>query len=265
MGSPTYIHGTDAAEQARLRLLNRLTNPGFLEFVSISAGDRVLDLGSGLGILAAAIADLDPSIVVDAVEISEQQIAAAERHPRVRTVRMDATQLDFSSASFDHVVARYLLEHVPRPRQVLEQIRRVLKPGGSVWLCENDISLIRFDPLCPAFEIAWQQFQVYQCDLGGDPLIGSSLHRLLKEAGFDIVALDVQPQIHWFGSDGYDDWVVNIRGNLESAAAGMLDSGRLTADQLQCGLDELDALRGNRLGSACFIWNRARATPCIDC
>ena len=54
-GKGHYIHGTEAAEQARLAELNYLTNASFLEFVEIKDTDHVLELGSGLGILAEKI------------------------------------------------------------------------------------------------------------------------------------------------------------------------------------------------------------------
>ena len=42
----------------------------------------------------------------------------------------------------------------------------------AVAVCENDVSLMRLDPPCGAFEHVWAIFQQYQRDLGGDALIG---------------------------------------------------------------------------------------------
>jgi len=51
----TYIHGTHPEEQARLSLLNELTNASFIDFLKIEPGDSVLEVGSGLGTLADSI------------------------------------------------------------------------------------------------------------------------------------------------------------------------------------------------------------------
>src|SRR5512138_1646052 len=174
--SHVYIHGTEPSEQERLAGLNRMTNAAFIQFLKVASGSRVLEVGSGLGILAAQVAAAAPGVDVAGVEISAAQIAAASRSPRVAYEQGDAHHLDFPDASFDLVYARYLLEHVADPGRVLREMRRVTKPGGRVAVCENDISLLRYDPPCPAFERAWEVFGRFQATLGGDGYIGRRLY-----------------------------------------------------------------------------------------
>ncbi len=45
---------------------------------------------------------------------------------------MDAEQLDFPDASFDVVVAHYVVNTVPHPEAALDEFARVLKPGGEI-------------------------------------------------------------------------------------------------------------------------------------
>src|SRR5690348_9738377 len=56
MPEQTYIHGTEPSEQARLALLNKLTNGPFVEFLQVRPEMRILEVGSGLGLLAAEVA-----------------------------------------------------------------------------------------------------------------------------------------------------------------------------------------------------------------
>src|SRR5688572_15754828 len=115
----TYIHGTDASEQHRLVELNRLTNGPFIEFLDVRPGSRVIDVGSGLGILASAIAEAAPDVRVVGVELSRVQLANARRTRATAFVQGDAHALPVRDTAFDLACARYLLEHASDPSAVL--------------------------------------------------------------------------------------------------------------------------------------------------
>jgi SAM-dependent methyltransferase len=251
MAPDTYIHGTEPSEQDRLAALNRMTNAVFIRFLDVPAGARVLEVGSGLGLLAVEVASAAEDVSVVGVEVSPQQIAAAVVSPGVAYRQGDAHSLDLADASFDLVYARYLLEHVEHPDLVVREMRRVVRPGGRVAVCENDVTLIRFDPPCPAFDRAWEMFQRYQASLGGDGAIGRRLFRLFQGAGLTSIELSVQPEVHWQGSPGFVAWVRNIIGNLESARRG-LDPAALDA-----AVAELASLAQRPDASSVFVWNRA--------
>lgn len=254
-----YIHGTDPSEQGRLAALNRLTNEPFVRFLGVTPGARVLEVGSGLGILASAVAAAAEGVRVVGVERAPAQLAAVVRDPRVEYVLGDAHHLEFPDASFDLVYGRYILEHVADPERVVAEMRRVARPGARVAVCENDVSLMRVDPPCPAFEEVWRIFERHQAALGGDALIGRRLYRLFRDAGFSRIELSVQPDVHWHGSPGFAAWVQNIIGNIESARAGLVASGRCAEPRIQAAIDELTTVIDRPDGSSQFVWNRALA------
>jgi SAM-dependent methyltransferase len=255
--STTYIHGTEPNEQERLAALNRMTNAAFLAFLEIERGMRVLEVGSGLGLLAAEVSTAAEDVEVVALERSGEQLAAAVAVPCVEYVRADAHEIPFRDGSFDLVYARYLLEHVAAPEQVLREMRRATRRGGRVAVCENDISLNRVDPPCPTFEDVWIEFQRLQAQLGGDGLIGRRLFRLFRSSGFADVELSVQPEVHWQGSVAFLAWVRNLQGNLESARRGLERSASCGASKLNAAIAELDELARRPDASATFVWNRA--------
>jgi len=255
----SYIHGTEPAEQRRLAALNRMTNDAFVRFLNVGTGARVLEVGSGLGILAAAVASAAEGVRVIGVEKSPEQIAAAVKSPSVAYVEGDAQRLDFPDGSFDLVYARFLLEHVPDPELVLREMRRVTRPGGRVAACENDTSLFRIDPPCPAFEDVWSAFQRFQETLGGDSRIGRRLFRLFRSAGLSDVELSLQCEVHWYGSANFSSWIENVIGNIESARDGMVSSRLCSAAQIEYAIAELSALMQRDDASSTFTWNRAMA------
>jgi ubiquinone/menaquinone biosynthesis C-methylase UbiE len=255
----SYIHGTAPSEQDRLKALNRLTNQAFVEFLRVPHGARVLEVGSGLGILAADVAAIDDGIEVVGVEASTAQIAAAVRHPRLRYLQGDAHHLEFPDGTFDLVYGRYILEHVADPLQVIREMRRVVAPRGQLGLCENDTSLMRVDPPCPTWERVWRTFEQFQASLGGDARIGRRLFRLLREAGFSRIELSMQPDVHWQGSPGFAAWVQNIIGNVESAREGLVAAGLCRTEDLDEAVAELQGVIEHPDGSSQFVWNRAFA------
>jgi ubiquinone/menaquinone biosynthesis C-methylase UbiE len=256
----TYIHGTERDEQERLAGLNRISNRAFVEFLSVPSTADVLEVGSGLGILAADVASVAENVHVVGVEQAVVQIAAAARHPRVRYVQGDAHRLEFDDGAFDLVFARYLLEHVSDPTRVLSEMRRVTRQGGRVAACENDISLLRLDPPCAVFDGVWQAFQQHQRRLGGDSQIGRRLYRLFRDAGFSKIELSVQPEVHWHGSAVFPDWIQNLIGNINSARQGLVESQLCSERQVDDAVAELASLIQNRDASSCFMWNRAVAS-----
>ena len=255
----TYIHGTKPAEQERLAELNRLTNRAFVEWLKVQPDTKVLEVGSGLGLLAAEVAKGAANVQVVGLEQSPAQIATAVKTSNLRYIQGDAHRLPFDDGSFDLVYVRYVLEHVADPETVLGELRRVTRQGGRVAACENDISLLRLDPPCPVFEMVWDTFQQHQRNLGGDSHIGRRLYRLFRTAGFSDVELSVQPEVHWHGSEKFSGWIRNLIGNVESARQGLIDSGLCTEQRINAALAEVTALLDNGQASSQFIWNRAIA------
>jgi len=130
---------------AGARLLMGLTGPDTvaehrmaLEMLSIAPGDRVLDVGCGPGNFtrdfAAAAGDGGLAVGLDA---SASMLATAVRDTGsadVAYVRGDAGALPFGDASFDAVCCFAALYLIEQPLRALEEIVRVLAPGGRVAL-----------------------------------------------------------------------------------------------------------------------------------
>lgn len=101
-------------------------------------GGRILDVGVGTGI---ALQYYAPTSRVVGVDFSEPMLRKARKRvteQRLRHVEdlalMDAERLKFPDASFDVVVAQYVVNTVPHPEAALDEFARVLKPGGEIVL-----------------------------------------------------------------------------------------------------------------------------------
>lgn len=253
-----YIHGTHEEEQERLSLLNRLTNPPFLNFLALRPIDTVLEVGSGLGLLASEVAARVPQSTVYGVEFSAEQLSQVPAHiPNLHFVRGDAHHLPFPDATFDVVYCRYVLEHLPDPQTALREMRRVLKPGGRALAQENDDAMFTFDPDCLRVAALWEKFIALQFRLGGDPLIGRRLFRLFHHAGFRDISLSLQPEIHSAGQQSFLMWVENAIGLFDGASESLQAHGLATADEIAEAIAELETHKNRPDASALFHWNRA--------
>lgn len=117
-------------------------------FLRLRGDERVLDIGTGAGAVAVALAPLVGSVVaVDAVpELLEEarRRAEAEGLGNVELVEGDATALSFPPGSFDLSACVRVLHHVRRPELVVAELTRVVRPGGSVLVVDQ---LAPGDPL----------------------------------------------------------------------------------------------------------------------
>ena len=169
-----YIHGsTDAREIARLEKQAAFVAPWSLARFDVSPGMKVLDLGTGIGAMAAQIFKRFPGVQLFGLDRDPAQLAVArERHPIATYVEGDATEMPFETASFDRVHATWLLEHVPDPLAVLREVARVLKPGGIAMFVEVDNETLRTDPPFAAVRDVMHALDRAQIAAGGDPYIG---------------------------------------------------------------------------------------------
>jgi phosphatidylethanolamine/phosphatidyl-N-methylethanolamine N-methyltransferase len=104
-------------------------------------GGRILDVGIGTGI---SLTDYKPTNRIVGVDYSEPMLRKA--HERVAQHKlghvealavMDAQHLGFPDASFDVVVAQYVITTVPDPEATLDEFVRVTRPGGEIILVNH--------------------------------------------------------------------------------------------------------------------------------
>lgn len=165
----------------------------------LQPGMRVLDLACGPGFISCELARAVGSGTVTGVDISAELIAvahqaqASENVANVSFLTGDLYGLALPAAHFDFVYARFLFQHLEKPRLALENIRRVLKPGGILCVLDIDDNWTSFAPASEAFVGFIRQAGAGQKRQGGNRLIGSQLFGLLREAGFERVATRIHP------------------------------------------------------------------------
>jgi len=117
--------------------------------VPLRGDERALDVGTGAGTLAFALAPFVAEVVGVDLVLELLEAARREAPANVTFVEADAGALPFEDASFDLACSRRTLHHVGRPEVAVAELARVTKWGGRVFV---DDQLAPADPLA-AFEL----------------------------------------------------------------------------------------------------------------
>ena len=212
---------------------SRLLAPRFVDFAGLPDGGRVLDVGSGTGSLALAVAERNSSVRVLGIDPSKEYVAyATSRNPFLDRVSFevgDAQQLHFADANFDAALALLVFNFIPDPKKALSELRRVIKPGGkisaAVWDYGDGMQMlrtfwdaaVRVDPAADTFD----EKHMPLCREG-------ELSSLWKQVGLENVreqAIKTTLRFESF-ADYWDPFLLN-----QGPAGGYV--GRLDRDELQ--------------------------------
>ena len=231
--SPTDVHasgsasnyalGSTDAEHERLIRQAALLAPcsdGLFREAGIGPGQRVLDLGSGVGDVSMLVARLvGPSGEVVGIERDPHSIARARtrvaeaRLATVSFIQRDASDVE-SVRPFDAVVGRLILQFLADPVAVLSHLRQMLRPGGIIAFQEISYSPIlalsaRLPLWCATASLVHETMR--RC--GANTEIGVQLHQMFQEAGFSTPTMCMELLL---GSDpDFTRWIYDLLCSLQ--------------------------------------------------
>jgi len=155
----------------------------------IGGSGTLLELGAGSGAVTRRLRAALPDARILALDIDETLWRSACAADTALVVG-DAARLPLPDNCVDAVVLRYVLQHIADPGPVLAEAGRVLRPAGRVVVIDVDGACWGLaDPMYPELAGVHAKVAAAQRAAGGDRSIGRRLTRLLRDAGFDHVAL----------------------------------------------------------------------------
>jgi len=101
-----------------------------LDALMLSGNERIVDIGGGTGHYAIAFAKHCRQVTV--LDESPDMLAKVPPHEKIRVVRGDALQTGLDAASFDLALLSDVIHHIPAQDQLLDEVYRLLKPGGRL-------------------------------------------------------------------------------------------------------------------------------------
>jgi 2-polyprenyl-6-hydroxyphenyl methylase/3-demethylubiquinone-9 3-methyltransferase len=198
-------------------------NPLRLDFIRARTtvdGKRVLDVGCGGGILSESLANC--GAVVTGIDMAEKPLQVARLHRFESTLDIDYQLTSIEAlgeaqpGKFDVITCMEMLEHVPDPQSVINACRRLLRPGGELFL-----STINRNPKAYALAVIGAEYILKLLPRGThdyDKFIKpSELARWLREAGFDVqdmAGLSYNPltEVYAMTSDTSVNYLAHAKG-----------------------------------------------------
>lgn len=249
-----YLHGFSSTEQNRLQRQAQMAEQVVYRDIDFSDASQVLEVGCGVGAQSEILLRRFPGIHLHGVDLSEAQLAVARQSlaevpwatGRYQLQQMDATAMAFPSRSFDGAFLCWILEHAPNPAQILSEVRRVLKPGGRVFVTEVHNATFFLDPYSPATWHYWMAFNDYQLKCGGDPFIGAKLGNMLLSLGYEDIRTEIKT--YYFDNRQPDKRAQIIQYWAElllSAADQLIAAEVVTADLVEEMKVELNGVKNN--------------------
>lgn len=170
--------------------------------LAVKAGEDVLDIGCGPGFYVAEVLDaVGPTGSVVGIDASASMLAIArhrcEGYDNVRFEEADATGLPLEVGTVDAALAVQVLEYVPDVPRALNEMHRVLRPGGRVVIWDVDWTTLSWHSNDPArmerILHTWDGHLAH-------PALPRTLSAALRAAGF----ADVTVTGHPFVTDAFD-------------------------------------------------------------
>lgn len=176
---PTHYYGAEGVKfRGLIEWAIRLVGARRLRFITarLPPGAAVLDVGCGRGVLLHELANRGYRVY--GTERSWEAVRGADPRAEIRcgpTLRHAA----FSDGMFDLVLVWHVLEHLPDPRETLQEIHRIIKPGGSTIIAVPNFS---------SWQARWSGADWFHLDPPRHLFHFSTtaLERLLTETGFDV-------------------------------------------------------------------------------
>jgi SAM-dependent methyltransferase len=253
-----YVHGYDARETRRLADQAETLADLLHHDTTYPPDSRVLEVGCGVGAQTLLLANRSPQARFVAVDISAASIDVARRRiaaaglQNVEFIEADIRSSLFAAESFDHVFVCFVLEHLAAPLQLLRELRRLLRPHGTLTAIEGDHGSTLFHPESAAARDAIDALVTLQARAGGDALIGRRLFPLLTEAGF------ARP--HMVDGLTRKTFIAMVSGVRTAAIDGQL----ISAQRFDQGIRDLERTSVGD-GVFCYTFFKAvAANPCMS-
>ncbi len=197
-----YIHGFSKEEQERLIYQNDVISKYIYQNMSFNGSTHVLEIGCGVGAQMIYLLKRFPNLKVTGLDNSEEQINQAKKNLTLAGIEEDRYHLICADVlkenplpinHFDSLLMVWVLEHVPKPVELLNAIKPNLMDNALIQITEVFHDSLNLEPTCDEIMSMWKATIKLQADMGMDANVGLKLGNILKDAEFTRVVVKPFP------------------------------------------------------------------------
>ena len=163
----------------RYNLATRAREQFIFESINPEAGDKVLDIGCGLGYFTQLLAKRGS---VCGIDLDRESLEFAHKHCGASFLLSDALSLPFKNSTFDYILASEVIEHIPDEKIFLKELKRVTKKGATIVLTTPSLDgLLHVSNICHESGTEYHYKEGYS---------KKELTEILESAGFEVVRIE---------------------------------------------------------------------------
>lgn len=195
MESINYVHGYSNREAMRLNDQADTLDSIIHNDTIFPKDSFVLEAGCGVGAQTKIIATKNPDSTFLSIDLSQDSIDEANKLIKSSNInnvefrQADIYELPFKNETFDSIIICFVLEHLHNPTQALNELKRVLKRGGTMMAIEGDHGSTFFFPDSKEAHSAIDCQVTLQGKNGGNSNIGRELYPLFSSIGLSDISV----------------------------------------------------------------------------
>ena len=230
-----FVKFLDSSRLKQLELIKK--NPAeYFSYLDIKPDLHILDLGCGTGILLHPLAELvGKKGRIVGVDISDFMIHEARKRAEITDMPLEfykgnVYSLDFSENVFDRATCSTLFQHLKRPDEALNEIKRVVNHGGLISIFDHDWESLVINS---TYDNISKLISRYFCSHLKNGKAGKQLKEIFVSSGMNIIrSYDIQINL------SYDEFLNSGIGFYQSVQH-CVDDGIISVEQKQMWLNDL--------------------------
>ena len=209
----------------------------------LKPGNAVLDVGCGSGSMTKGIVDyVGNKGHVIGIDVSDQLINQAKQNfESIKNLHFEVADINTYTYynGFDVITSARVLQWVANPREILQKMKSLLKPGGCITILDYNHEKIQFTPdVPPIVKNFYESFLRWRMDAGMDNAIADHLVEMFEEIGMRSIEIEDHSETSQKGHDTFMEEINIWKKVAETRGKQLVADGYLSEEDRKSAIVE---------------------------